>query len=185
MLTTSPRRLLPSPPATNSIPDLADFSYEQDEEDEAAGSAEETARYIADMVGALASMAGEARLDLLTYLLNMARVEAELRARKARLWKIDDQRRQSPSMSDTRSPPCRSMRPSISSSCRDQTNFADRTGAGAARSSMPSGAGRNASTRWRGDSCSPTPARPRARPLSPACAPTSAPNPSISSHSGS
>ena len=70
-------------PATKSVSDLADFSYEQDEEDEAAGSAEETARYIADMVGALASMAGEARLDLLTYLLNMARVEAELQARQS------------------------------------------------------------------------------------------------------
>lgn len=70
-------------PATASVPDVADFSYEQDEEDEAAGSAEETARYIADMVGALACMAGEARLDLLTYLLNMARVEAELQARQS------------------------------------------------------------------------------------------------------
>jgi hypothetical protein len=63
--------------------DVADFSYETDDEDGAAGSAEETARYIADMVGAMASMAGEARLDLLTYLLNMARVEAELQARQS------------------------------------------------------------------------------------------------------
>ena len=72
-----------APPATDPLPDLADFSYEQEDEDEASGSAEETARYIADMVGALASMAGEARLDLLTYLLNMARVEAELQARQS------------------------------------------------------------------------------------------------------
>ena len=56
--------------------------YDQDEKDEPLGSAEETARYIADMVGALAAMAGEAKLDLLTYLLNMARVEAELQARQ-------------------------------------------------------------------------------------------------------
>ncbi len=55
--------------------DLADEAPE--------GSAEETARYIADMVGALAAMAGEAKLDLLTYLLNMARVEAELQARQS------------------------------------------------------------------------------------------------------
>jgi hypothetical protein len=73
----------PQTPAMDAVADMADFSYEQDEEDEAAGSAEETARYIADMVGALASMAGEARLDLLTYLLNMARVEAELQARQS------------------------------------------------------------------------------------------------------
>jgi hypothetical protein len=79
--TRSPREIATA--ANDSVPDLADFSYEQDDEDEAAGSAEETARYIADMVGALAAMAGEARLDLLTYLLNMARVEAELQARQS------------------------------------------------------------------------------------------------------
>jgi hypothetical protein len=73
----------PQTPAKDAVADIADFSYETDDEDGAAGSAEETARYIADMVGALASMAGEARLDLLTYLLNMARVEAELQARQS------------------------------------------------------------------------------------------------------
>jgi hypothetical protein len=56
--------------------------YDQIAPDAVEGSAEETARYIADMVGALAGMAGDARLDLLTYLLNMARVEAELQARQ-------------------------------------------------------------------------------------------------------
>jgi hypothetical protein len=62
----------------------AELRYDEPEEDaDANGSAEDTARYIADMVGALASMAGEARLDLLTYLLNMARVEAELQARQS------------------------------------------------------------------------------------------------------
>lgn len=65
-----------------ATPVEADFSYDMEEEDEGAGSVEETARYIADMVGALAAMAGDARLDLLTYLLNMARVEAELQARQ-------------------------------------------------------------------------------------------------------
>lgn len=60
----------------------ADLNYDQAEETP-EGSAEETARYIADMVGALAAMAGEAKLDLLTYLLNMARVEAELQARQS------------------------------------------------------------------------------------------------------
>jgi|GEM_PF-2532055 len=40
------------------------------------------ARYIADMTAELARMAGQKQLDLLTYLLNMARVEAELTARR-------------------------------------------------------------------------------------------------------
>jgi hypothetical protein len=62
----------------------ADLRYDEPENDaEPKGSAEDTARYIADMVGALAAMAGEARLDLLTYLLNMARVEAELQSRQS------------------------------------------------------------------------------------------------------
>jgi hypothetical protein len=62
----------------------ADLRYDDGEaEPEPVGSAEDTARYIADMVGALAAMAGQARLDLLTYLLNMARVEAELQARQS------------------------------------------------------------------------------------------------------
>jgi hypothetical protein len=61
----------------------AELRYDEAPDDPApSGSAEETARYIAEMVGALAAMAGEARLDLLTYLLNMARVEAELQARQ-------------------------------------------------------------------------------------------------------
>jgi hypothetical protein len=62
----------------------ADLRYDQDEdEDSGEGSTEETARYISDMVGALAAMASDARLDLLTYLLNMARVEAELQSRQS------------------------------------------------------------------------------------------------------
>ncbi len=63
-------------------PNESGLSYDQLDE-ACEGSAEETARYIADMVGALAAMAGEAKLDLLTYLLNMARVEAELQARQS------------------------------------------------------------------------------------------------------
>jgi hypothetical protein len=62
----------------------AELRYDSDDDDQAVeGSAEETARYIADMVGALAAMSGDARLDLLTYLLNMARVEAEMQARRS------------------------------------------------------------------------------------------------------
>jgi hypothetical protein len=62
----------------------ADLRYDEPESDaNLVGSTEDTARYIADMVGALAAMAGEARLDLLTYLLNMARVEAELQSRQS------------------------------------------------------------------------------------------------------
>ena len=41
---------------------------------------EELARYIADRTGELALLAGRARWPLLTYLLNMARIEAEARA---------------------------------------------------------------------------------------------------------
>jgi hypothetical protein len=63
--------------------DEAELRYDQDDDDSSEGSTEETARYIADMIGALAVMAGQARLDLLTYLLNMARVEAELQSRQS------------------------------------------------------------------------------------------------------
>lgn len=35
-------------------------------------------RYISDMTGELAAIAGAARMPMLTYFLNMARVEAEL-----------------------------------------------------------------------------------------------------------
>ena len=63
--------------------DEAELRYDQDDDDSGEGSIEETAGYIADMIGALAVMAGEARLDLLTYLLNMARVEAELQGRRS------------------------------------------------------------------------------------------------------
>jgi hypothetical protein len=73
----------PAALAAPSAESVADFSYGEDADDElTAVSSEETARYIADMVGALAAMAGRAKLDLLTYLLNMARVEAELQARQ-------------------------------------------------------------------------------------------------------
>lgn len=39
---------------------------------------EETLRYLAEMAGELASIAGAARMPMLTYFLNMARVEAEM-----------------------------------------------------------------------------------------------------------
>lgn len=78
----------PAPIEENAHQDLAageaDLRYDEPESDPVlVGCAEDTARYIADMVGALAAMAGEARLDLLTYLLNMARVEAELQSRQS------------------------------------------------------------------------------------------------------
>jgi hypothetical protein len=64
---------------------MNDFSYSDDEEAPdacpAAGSTEDTAHYIAEMVGSLALMAREARLDLLNYLLDMAHVEAQMQAR--------------------------------------------------------------------------------------------------------
>lgn len=40
-------------------------------------SAKDIAEYIAAMTAELAAMAGAARLDMLTYFLNMARLEAE------------------------------------------------------------------------------------------------------------
>ena len=40
---------------------------------------EERLRYIADMAGELAALAGGIRQPMLTYFLNMARVEAEMR----------------------------------------------------------------------------------------------------------
>jgi hypothetical protein len=44
-------------------------------------STKDTAEYIASMTAELAAMAGKARLDMLTYFLNMARLEAESRMR--------------------------------------------------------------------------------------------------------
>ncbi len=38
----------------------------------------DTLKYIAEMAGELAALAGAARLPMLTYFLNMARVEAEM-----------------------------------------------------------------------------------------------------------
>jgi hypothetical protein len=71
-------------PSEQLAPEEAELRYDQDDdEDSGEGSTEETARYISDMVGALAAMASEARLDLLTYLLNMARVEAEMQSRQS------------------------------------------------------------------------------------------------------
>ena len=72
-----------------------DFSYDIDDDSgagaaaSAGGGTEETARYVADMVGALAAMAREARLDLVAYLLDMAHVEAEMQARQSET-PIDD-----------------------------------------------------------------------------------------------
>jgi len=60
--------------------DEAELLYDQpDAPEEAPGSSEATARYITDLVGSLAAMASDAKLDLL----NMARVEAEMQARRS------------------------------------------------------------------------------------------------------
>ena len=42
------------------------------------GERDEMLRYISEMTGELAAMAGAARMPMLTYFLNMARVEAEM-----------------------------------------------------------------------------------------------------------
>ena len=44
---------------------------------------EDVARYIAEMTGQLAALAGAQRMPMLTYFLNMARVEAEMQAIEA------------------------------------------------------------------------------------------------------
>ena len=43
----------------------------------------DVARYIGEMAGALASLAGGQHMPMLTYFLNMARVEAEMQALEA------------------------------------------------------------------------------------------------------
>jgi hypothetical protein len=60
------------------------FSYDQDDEEggEDISSGEETARFVADMIVSLSDLARAAKLDLLAYLLDMARVEAEVQARQ-------------------------------------------------------------------------------------------------------
>jgi hypothetical protein len=67
-----------------------DFSYDFDDDPGDAESTEETARYIADMIGSLAHIARQAKFDLLTYLLDMARVEAEMQARQSETPLDDD-----------------------------------------------------------------------------------------------
>jgi hypothetical protein len=68
-----------------------DFNYDQDDDYGVEGdSVEDTARYIADMIASLAYIAREAKLDLLTYLLDMARVEAEMQARQSETPFADD-----------------------------------------------------------------------------------------------
>ncbi len=84
---TGAARHAPQAPASHDMEE--NFFYGDDDEDAAeaeassASPAEDAARYIADMVAALAVMAREARLDLLNYLLDMAHVEAEMQARRS------------------------------------------------------------------------------------------------------
>ena len=52
----------------------------QDQADDAQPRQQEALRYIAEMAGELASLAGAERMPMLTYFLNMARVEAEMGA---------------------------------------------------------------------------------------------------------
>lgn len=54
------------------------LAYSRQPSEDAAGIAE----YIALMAAELAGMAGGARLDMLTYFLNMARLEAEFHMRR-------------------------------------------------------------------------------------------------------
>jgi hypothetical protein len=49
------------------------------------------AAYIGDLAGELADLAGRSKLPMLAYFLNLARVEAEIRARELGGCKIDRQ----------------------------------------------------------------------------------------------
>jgi hypothetical protein len=81
----------PVAPAGQDFTYGQDFSYNDDDDGEIeVDSAEDTARYIADMIASLAYIAREAKLDLLTYLLDMARVEAEMQARQSETPLDDD-----------------------------------------------------------------------------------------------
>ena len=76
--------MAPAPPLGPVIACVEeDFPYDVDDSPPMPDSMEDTALYIADMVGALAAMAREARLDLVAYLLDMAHVEAEMQARQS------------------------------------------------------------------------------------------------------
>jgi hypothetical protein len=86
-----PRQALLAPaPDGQDISYGQDFSYDDDDGEIEIDSAEDTARYIADMIASLAYIAREAKLDLLTYLLDMARVEAEMQARQSEAPLDDD-----------------------------------------------------------------------------------------------
>jgi len=61
---------------------------EVDPSDAADATVAEVADYIGQIAGEIASMARDAKLDMLAYFLTMARMEAELVASKSR-WKDD------------------------------------------------------------------------------------------------
>jgi hypothetical protein len=83
--------LLPPAPTEQDLSYGQDFRYDDDDDGEIEiDSAEDTARYIGDMIASLAFIAREAKLDLLTYLLDMARVEAEMQARQSETPLDDD-----------------------------------------------------------------------------------------------
>ncbi|MEK4034391.1 hypothetical protein WOC76_11930 [Methylocystis sp. IM3] len=64
-------------PATGATPSQASTPARRAEEDAAA-----MASYIADMTAELAQLAARAELQMVAYFLNLARVEAEIRARE-------------------------------------------------------------------------------------------------------
>ncbi|MDI9848153.1 hypothetical protein QM467_08830 [Rhodoblastus sp. 17X3] len=90
----APEQDRPVAPAGQDFTYGQDFSYNDDDDDDdgeiETDSAEDTARYIADMIASLAYIAREARFDLLSYLLDMARVEAEMQARQSETPLDDD-----------------------------------------------------------------------------------------------
>jgi hypothetical protein len=78
-----PIEMADSMPAKQQIRrDVMDDAHPQELRDALTCEQTATARYIADITAELARMAGQRQLDLLTYLLNMARVEAEMAARR-------------------------------------------------------------------------------------------------------
>ncbi len=76
---TSPRALRRTPEKNGAVLDDIDSSHET----------ANLAAYVGDMAGELATLAGRSKLPMLAYFLNLARVEAEIRARELGGSKID------------------------------------------------------------------------------------------------
>lgn len=77
----APSESLRAPKKAAAVPETLDSSHE----------IASLAAYIGDMAGELAGLAGRSKLPMLAYFLNLARVEAELRARELGGYHIERQ----------------------------------------------------------------------------------------------